>query len=439
MLVKNGVDVPFYTASGYDIFKLYFGDCEETWAGVDFRIESEYAIAKLREYQPDKPPLISEYWSGRAMHWGANFTHRDPEPIAEAYKKALELGAYVNFYMFCGGTNFGFMNGANYGRPYSDKKENPERYMPGLTSYDVDALVSENGVPTPKYYIIRKVLDKFLGKPEREDKVPPYQTQEIKDVVLTKTAPLFDNLSNIAEKIVQSANVKTMEDLDQDYGFILYSTTIDYTDDRVRYLRINGLHDRATVYANGKYIGTYLRDRDYEPIKFTIPRTGVKLDILVENLGRINYGYYLPDRKGITEFVRVDIEEPNNKGFLYNKAILMNWTIYTLPMKDLCKLEYGITIPEGLPGFYKGEFNASADIDTFLHMKGWTKGCVWINGFNLGRYWEIGPQETLYVPGELLKEGKNEIVIFEIHQPSPELKVNFIKEHILDGKVKEEL
>jgi beta-galactosidase len=473
-LSENGVNVPFYTASGYDIYKLFYGNCKDTWAGVDYRTESALAISKLREYQPDKPPLVCEYWDGRAMHWGREFSHREGEPVAKAYREALDLGAYVNFYMFCGGTSFGFMSGASYVDNSPGEKYNPQRYVPHATSYDVDAVVSENGVPTPKYYACRRELDQYLGKPERKPNPPEYRTQEIRGVSLTEIALLFDNLENLAERTVKSANVKTMEELGQDYGFILYSKNLEYTDDRVRRIHIDDVHDRATVYVNGKYIGTYTRDEISEPIEFVIPKEGLKLDILVENCGRIKYGYMLADRKGITKYVRFDIVEPGNKGLLYNKGIVMNWTIYTLPMRDLTQLEYksissiyskcsvireslsvpgndivsgGVTSNEiisndndrekYLPAFYRGEFIAKAGIDTFIHMKGWVKGNVWINGFNIGRYWDIGPQETLYVPGELLRDGRNEIQIFEIHRPAHDLKVDFIGTHIIDGPIKE--
>ena len=223
-----------------------------------------------------------------------------------------------------------------------------------------------------------------------------------------------------------------MEDLDQDYGFILYRTNLKYTDSRVRYLRIDGLHDRATVYANGKYIGTYMRDRESEDIKFVIPKEGLCLDILVENMGRINYGYkMLFDRKGITECVRTDIENEDGT-FVWNYALLLNWTIYTLPLRNLSDLRYGSDITQNCPGFYRGTFSAEKGVDTFLKLKGWTKGNVWINGFNIGRYWNVGPQETLYVPGELI-EKHNVIEVFEIHRSNESKTVEFTDKPMLDS------
>jgi Beta-galactosidase len=420
-LIENGVDVPFYTTDGYAKNALKNGTLPGIWKGVNYRIESEDAIGALREFQTDKPAMIGEYWSGRGMHWGEIFNYREVEPIAKGYKEALCLGGYLSFYMFCGGTNFGFMNGANFGVSFTPGNEDVAKYISGLTSYDVDALVSENGVPTKKYYACRRELDKYLKKIVREDNPPEYKTQIIENVKLTKSASLFGNIENISTNIVISPTVKTMEDLGQDYGFILYSTFVEGPNVGEQALFIDGLHDRATIYVDGKYTGTYMRDRKCEPIKITVPDNGIRLDILVENLGRINYGTSLKDRKGILGGVRLDY------GYLYR------WTIYTLPMIDLSKLYYDGKITNGTPAFYSGTFSAEKGTDSFLYMKDWKKGCVWINGFNLGRYWEIGPQETLYVPGEILKE-YNTIEIFEIHHSNDSKTISFIGEHILESK-----
>ncbi len=451
-LSENGVDVPFYTTDGR--YALKYGTLPGVWEGINYRLESKVAIDHLRAFQPDMPAFVGEYWSGRAQHWDETFFHRDVEPVAEAYKVALNEGAYVNFYMFAGGTNFGFMNGANHGFAFTRKPDSYEKYIPMTTSYDTDALISENGVPTEKYYACRAVLDAYLGKPVRE--TPPgvlkrsemcgYEAQEIKNVAVTEYAPLFDNLEELARTAapVESVTLKTMEELSQDYGFILYSTFLDGPSIGVpQKLSIFGLHDRATVYLDGVYIGRYMRDRkDEKQISLIVPDKGARLDILVENCGRINGGMLLKDRKGITECVKLGI------------VMLYNWTIRPIPMRDMSVLEFKdisvlrrqaevnpaesliLKLPGGQPAFYRGKFEAKAGIDTFLRMDGWKKGVAWVNGFNLGRYWETGPQETLYVPGGLLKEGVNEIVVFEIHSPAPGFTVDFVMKHTLDGVLK---
>ncbi|MDD5603452.1 MAG: beta-galactosidase [Eubacteriales bacterium] len=489
-LEENCVDVPFYTTDG--IYDLAYGTLPGVWEGINYRTESTKAIAHLRNFQPDLPAFVGEYWSGRSMHWDEIFRHRDVGPVAEAYKIALEEGAYVNFYMFAGGTNFGFMNGANHGFAFTRKPDSYEKYIPMTTSYDADAPINEYGEPTEKYFACRAVLDEYLGKPVRKTELRqlpgrnrpvPANAQKIENVAMTEAAPLFEKLGikslasaageagaagaatvapgaaasvaeasgtagmavatedlaatvapGVAASVVKSVKLRCMEELGQGHGFILYSTSVPAPFLSVpRKLEIFGLADRATIYLDGVYQGKYMRDRkDEAPVMVTVPAGGARLDILVENFGRINGGRLLKDRKGITGCVKI------------GSVILYNWTIYTLDMKDLSGLQWN-SIPAGKnsadprPAFYRGRFRAKAGADTFLRLDGWKKGIAWVNGFNLGRYWETGPQETLYVPGELLVDGEdNEAVVFEIHSPPPEAKVSFDDIHVLDGEIRAE-
>lgn len=408
-----GVDVPLYATDGHLPYMLHNGACDRSvWQAVNYRIESPSAIAALRAYQPDKPPLVGEYWSGRSMHWEDEFHHREAEPVAVAYRQALDLGAYVNFYMFAGGTNFGFMHGANYGKLGIDGPEMQSRYISGMTSYDVDALISEHGVPTEKYYACRRELDSFLGKPVREIDPPACEVQAPASVCLKEAYSLFDNLDVLSEKTVCRANVVNMEALDQDYGFILYTTTVRHTDDKVRRLMIDGLADRALIFVDGVYQGVMMREQETPPVRFTVAPGGSRLDILVENMGRINFGRRLADRKGINVGVTVGYETASG-GASFPEGYILNWTIRTLPLSDLTALHPGENAADS-PMFYRGTFAAKPGVDTFVDMKDWNKGNVWVNGFNLGRYWEKGPQQALYLPGELLKE-ENEICVLELH------------------------
>ena len=413
ILRELGVDVPLYATDGADPIMLANGAGDRSvWQGVNYRIESKAAIGKLKDWQPDKPPMVGEYWCGRSMHWQDEFHHREAEPCAKGYRNALEMGAYVNFYMFCGGTNFGFLHGANIGQLAIDGPEDKIRYISGMTSYDVDALVSENGVPTEKYYTCRKELDAYLGKPERPVERPAYRTQKPESVTLNQTFGLFDNLDALTETRVQRANVCNMEALDQDYGFILYSTQLEWTDERQSALRIEGLADRALVYVDGRYCGCLMRDQETDPVRFSIAREGSRLDILVENMGRNNYGRHLKDFKGINGCVSVGFVQPDGSAAFLD-SFVMNWDIRTLPMQDIGALT-SPAVHTDMPVFYRGRFRAEAGVDTFVDMAAWNKGCVWVNGFNLGRYWNAGPQQALYLPGELLK-AENEIVILELH------------------------
>jgi beta-galactosidase len=304
------------------------------------------------------------------------------------------MGASVNFFMFHGGTNFGFYNGANC--------QTAGQYEPTITSYDYDALLDEAGEPTAKYHAVREVLARYAETgnqemPERTGR-KAYGTVE-----LNGYAGLFDRLAALSEP-VHSAVPLTMEKIGQNYGFILYTTRI--TGPRpAEALHIQEVRDRAIVFVDGVFAGIIERGKEEQTVTFPVPAEGVRLDILVENMGRINYGPYLKDAKGITEGVRL--------GFQF----LFDWTIHALPLEDLSALTFG-SLPDSYdrkPAFYRGTFTARETADTFIDMFGWTKGVVFINGFNLGRYWDKGPQRTLYVPGPMLREGANEIVVFELH------------------------
>jgi len=429
---RVGFDLPFISANGTDPFKYINGTLSENWNGGDamaFPI-CLHALESVKEYQPNRPPIAGEAWVGKIPFWGRDYRfNRHIEEHAAYLKSALEMNAFLNFYVFCGGTNFGFYSGA-------EAISENHSYMPLMTSYDYDAPISEEGIPREKYFALRDVLDAFLGKPPREHTVPAYKCQTIENVALTEFASFLDNCGSLAEKTVTAGKPLYMEDLDQDFGFIRYTTFINYTDDRPRHLRLEGLADRAYVFVDGTFKGCYMRDCKNEDIVFTIGKNGAELSILVENMGRINYGYKIYDRKGL-DMVRVDIEQPDG-GFLYNFAANANFTIETLPLRSLENLQYSQTKPDNnLPVFCKGAFKAQPNVDTFIDMRGFNKGIVFVNGFNLGRYWHIGPQQTLYVPGELIKEN-NVVEILEMHYDQRFDKVNFIDHAILNSMEKED-
>ena len=413
LLRELGVDVPLYATDGADPVMLANGACDRSvWQGVNYRIESKAAVGALKAWQPDKPPYVGEYWCGRSMHWEDEFHHREPEPAAKGYRNALDMGAYVNFYMFTGGTNFGFMHGANDGKLGIDGPEKQNRYISGMTSYDVDALISEHGVPTDKYYACRRELDAYLGRPERAIVRPEYRAQKPETLTAFDSFRLFDNLDVLTETQAQRGNVCNMEELDQDYGFILFSTHLNWTDDRERQIRIEGLADRATIYVDGQYRGCLMRDQENAPVRFHIAPEGSRLDILVENMGRNNFGRYLNDFKGINGCVTLGFVRADGN-VSYPNGFVMNWTVRTLPLKDISALHAGDGKGDS-PMFYRSTFRAEPGVDTFVDMANWGKGCVWVNGFNLGRYWTAGPQQALYLPGELL-QAENEIVVLELH------------------------
>ncbi len=416
MLEENGIDVPLFTTDpfdGKDRTGIANGSIPGCLEGINYRSEpgiAPKAFEVLKEYQPGLPKYIGELWCGRQIHWLSPYKKRDPKPTVECFKECLETGASVNFYMFCGGTNFGFFNGAIKHPEEGAPKEAEPIYFPQATSYDVDALVSENGEPTEKYFLCRDVLDEFLGKPKRPHVAPEYKTQEI-EVKLTECASLWENLDNLAMTHTKETAPHCMECYGQDYGYILY---------RVYYEAIDGvtsarLHtkevtDYAAIYQNGKYIDYWLRDRKKPLTVVELDGNNAVFDILAENLGRNNNSAYIEDnRKGIEGYIAIGQPEQHNI------------ETFTLPMSDISGLKYrSVTASElgGSPMFLKGTFDAEEGVDTFFSLEGFEHGFVVINGFNIGRYLPWGPQKTLYIPGELLRGKDNVIEIFDLSPKS---------------------
>lgn len=432
ILRELGVDVPMFTANGPMKDVLYSGTLPEYWTALDLHTLSVAALNNITKLQPDKPVYIAEFWAGRGQQWGGFFKRQKADDIAEVYRDMLKKGAYVNFYMFCGGTNFGFQNGALVGRYNAEGPDAPDRYIPFQTSYDVDAPVTEYGQPTEKYFACKKVLREEMEKrgfeftgTDDEYLKNPVKTQRIDKINLVKSADLLDNAENLSHKNCKSGFPRTFEDMGQAYGFMLYSTRVEYTDDRMRAITIEGLHDRALIFVDEKYLGVYMRDRENIPVKFIVPKEGLKIDILVENLGRVNFGNCIPEeKKGICGLIKIDIIEANGNINSSNHTRKSGWTNISLPVKseDLEKIDWSKCTKDNRPAFFYGEFDAIAGIDTFINTEGWKKGCIFINGFNIGRYWKVGPQGTLYIPGELIKD-KNTIHILELHNPKSDMTI----------------
>jgi beta-galactosidase len=294
--------------------------------------------------------------------------------------------------MFHGGTNFGFLNGANTDR---------EGYQADVTSYDYDAPLDEAGDAGRKFASFGRILRRHIpGLPEL---VIPQPGRKIALPALQPTGStcLFDSLDRLGE-VQRSVTPEPMEAFDQAYGFILYRTSLTGPRARAR-LRILGLHHRAQVFLNGLPLGILEREFPARSLRLNIPEQGGRLDILVENMGRVNFGPHLHDRKGITGGVTLDDQ------------FLFDWQVTPLPLDDLSRLQFAEGAPASYPAFQRASFEVTSPGDTFLSLPGWTKGVVWLNGFNLGRYWERGPQKTLYIPAPLLKRGPNELIVFELH------------------------
>jgi beta-galactosidase len=341
------------------------------------------------------PYYIAEWYPAWFDWWGTKHHTVPAAQYSGHLDSVLAAGISINMYMFHGGTTRAFMNGANF------KDESP--YEPQVSSYDYDAPLDEAGNATPKFMAFRKVIEKYLSVGMQLPPVPASKLViQVPSIIFTKAGTILNNLP--APK--SSLKPLTFEALGQDYGFVLYRTTLHNTKSGM--LKLKDLRDYAIIMLNGKTVGKLDRRLKQDSVAITLPAGDVTLDILIENMGRINYGkYMLQNEKGITEKVFLDDKE------------LFNWKMYSLPFKSIDGIKYQSVDYKGTqPVIKKGSFNLDKIADTYLDMRKWGKGAAWINGHNLGRYWSIGPQQTLYVPFEWLKKGKNEIVVLELLKPA---------------------
>jgi beta-galactosidase len=343
-------------------------------------------------YHDGKGPFyISEWYPAWFDWWGVKHHTVPAEQYVQRLDAVLAAGLSINMYMFHGGTTRGFMNGANY----NDKSP----YEPQISSYDYDAPLDEAGNATEKFMRFREVIQKHLPAGETLPEVPVVKPViAINNIQFTQSGNLF----NILPAPVANARPLSFEDLSQAYGYVLYRTSIK--GGREALLKIKELRDYGIVFLNGKRAGILDRRLKQDSLQLSLPPGTVQLDILVENLGRINFGpYLLQNKKGITDKVVLGKEE------------LKGWRMYSLPFKNIAGIPFGTKSPAAdVPVVRKGSFSLKTTGDTYLDMQEWGKGCVWINGHNLGRYWSVGPQQTIYVPAEWLKQGRNEIVVFEL-------------------------
>ena len=394
-LVRRGFDGVLFTSDGATDSMLRGGTLPGVLKVVNFGSKPTESFAKLREHQPEGPLMCGEFWNGGFDHWGEAHHRREPADVARDLDAILAAGASVSLYMFHGGTSFGFMAGANH---------KGGEYQPDVSSYDLDAPLSECGDPTPKYFACRETIAKHVYLPPLS--LPsPMPRRAFGEVRLDRTAPLLANVERLSRPIRRPGPVP-MGALGQNYGFLLYRTAVCGPREKTP-LTLQHVHDRALVFVNGTFHGVIDRNMSESPVQLEFGPGAYQLDILVENMGRVNYGPFLHDRKGITEGVRLGIQ------------FLFDWTMFPLPLDNLKKLRFAPakpSAPAAGPAFHRGVFMVDEPADTFLALPGWTKGVAWLNGFNLARYWEEkGPQRTLYVPAPLLRTGRNEVVVLELH------------------------
>lgn len=387
LMLDCGTKVMLFTSDGDDNSMLSGGTLPDVFKTLNFGSRASEIFNAMDRFHENTPKMCTEFWCGWFDHWGEEHHTRGSDSVAGEIKDFLDIDASFNFYMFHGGTNFGFTAGANC----------YEEYQPTVTSYDYCALLTEWGDYTPAYYAVRELLLKAQNLPETELPASP-ELQTIGKVELDESTSLMSNFDNLGERH-RVPLPESMEYFGQNSGMIYYETKLEQIYDP-RELRVANVHDTAYVYIDGEHKATIDR-RDENKVKGydTFKFDGCTIGVLVDAMGRVNYGEHLYDRKGI-DAIR------------YGNQNLMGYDVVTLPLDNPEKIDFSL---EGgkYPLFMRGHFKAQSQSDCFVHLDGFKKGCVYINGFNIGRYWEIGPQRALYIPGVLLKD-ENEIIILEL-------------------------
>lgn len=419
-----GENTVLFTVDGNTDKEMTCGSLEGLYATVDFGTDTNIsdAFKRQRRFEPRGPLVNSEFYTGWLDHWGDQHAMVSTEKVIRVLAEMLTMKANVNMYMFEGGTNFGYWNGADH----------DTRYRSVVTSYDYDAPLSEAGDPTEKLLAIREVIKMFRDVPSGP--LPPPSPKFAYGFITLKKVGNIGSLLSVLSPMgpVKSQYPLTFEELKQYYGFVLYRTTLprDLSEPTPLISPLNGVHDRAYVSVNGVYQG--LLERDIALVTNVTGKQGDTVDILVENMGRVNFGSKINDYKGVLS------------NLILGKDVLTNWSIFPLDIDGAIMrgwphsgnrkphLKSGPLLG---PTFYTGTFQPNGLAwDTFLKLHDWTKGQVWINGVNLGRYWTArGPQQTLYVPGPLISPTQtNNITVLELEGAPTHLRALFMDRPLLN-------
>ena len=412
-----------------------------TWTmnfGTGANINDQFR--RLGQLRPNAPKMCSEFWSGWFDKWGARHETRPAKDMVEGMDEMLSKGISFSLYMTHGGTSFGHWAGAN-----------SPGFAPDVTSYDYDAPINEYGHATPKFWELRKMMEKY-----NDGKALPAVPKDVAPIITVPKFELkeFSSIFNGEDSqfklpIRKEGGLMTFEEMDMGWGSMLYTTTMPEIP--AQSVITADFHDFAQVFINGKYIGKIDRVKNEKSPTLPPVKKGDELEILVEAMGRINFGRAIKDFKGIVGEVAITAEVEG----IETTWKPQNWVKFGLPdsyekaadafvhNNDYTKAENeGQRLGkkpqwnvDGLDlvskrGYYRGYFNLKKVGDTFLNFETWGKGQVWVNGHAMGRIWSIGPQQTLYVPGCWLKKGKNEIIVLDIVGP---------KEAVVWGQAEPEL
>ena len=372
--------------------------------GTGANIEEQFR--RLGEVRPDAPKMCSEFWSGWFDKWGSAHETRGAKEMVDGIDQMLSRGISFSLYMTHGGTSFGHWAGGN--SPW---------LMPDVTSYDYDAPINEYGHTTPKYFALRELLQRYAdGQKLPAVPAPPAPLITLPEVTLTEYAPLASGVVR-----TETDAIRTFEALDMGFGSAIYSTTLPALD-APAVLQAE-VHDFAVVYLNGKRVGVIDRTKSQNSLQIPACPAGTKLQLVVEGMGRINFGHGIYDYKGIVGQPRLELAAAGCR----TVHEPLEWTMELIPdtyENALAAFRRQARSPlETRAGYYRGTFRLKRTGDTFLNTEAFGKGLVYINGHALGRFWSIGPQQTLYVPGCWLKKGENEIVVLDVIGPKAEPKV----------------
>ncbi len=402
LIQEAGLQVTLYTSDGSGPSELEGGTLPGVLSVVNFGAgDASREFANFAKFRQNVPRMCGEYWVGWFDHWGEQHHEVALDAVVRGLDWMLAQGISVNLYMAHGGTSFGFMGGANFDKVY----------QPDISSYDYDSPLDEAGRPTEKFFGFRETIKKYLPEGTQLPRLaPPLAELAIPRFGLRESARLADLLG----KPLHAEHPQTMEQLGQSYGFVLYRKNLEHATSGK--LEIDEARDYAVVWQGSKRLGTLDRRLGQKSLRVELA-AGQPLEILVENMGRINFGpRMVDDRKGIVGRVTLNGEE------------LTGWDQYSLPLDNLEHLRFSSTV-RNAPAFYRGTFKLASVGDTFLDMRGWGKGYVWVNGHNLGRYWKVGPQQTMYVPAAWLNPGANTVIVFDL-EPGGERSIEGLKNSV---------
>lgn len=392
---KNGIEIPAFTSNNATEEALGSGTLPGSAVGLitGGKQENFDMAAKIN---PGVPVFCSALETGKGSYWGGQWGQSDTLRLLQDVRFLMDKGKSFNLCVIHGGTNFGYTAGANWGE---------KGYEPHITSYDNDALVTEQGRPGPGYHALREMIGSYLPKGKKMPEIPDAPDAiELTPFFIQPFTSLWDNLP----APVTSIDPVTFDSTGQDHGFILYRT--DLTDTTGGILAVHDIHDYATVFLNGIYIGYLDRREGVNTVEIPGHDGGsAVIEILAEAMGRIDPTAKI-DKKGITDSVTL------------NGVRLKNWKIYNLPVDD--KYVYNLRSSRTLnkPGiFFRGNFMLTREAgfkraDTYIDLSNFKKGIVWVNGHNIGKYWNIGPQKRLYCPASWLREGLNEVMVLDLHE-----------------------